>query len=94
MGRNKKDSSPIRFILNLSDAIVTNSYLMLYPKEHLQQAISKNPLSVYMIWEALKEINGNDIQEEGRIYGGGLKKIEPKELAKVPCKDLIKACGF
>ena len=93
MGRGKKDSSPIRFILNLSDAIVTNSYLMLYPKEHLQQAISENPSAVYKIWETLKKINGNAIEEAGRVYGGGLKKIEPKELAKVPCEDLLKLCS-
>ena len=92
MGRGKDDGSPIRFILNLSEAIVTNSYLMLYPKEHLQKAISDNPNSVYRIWELLKGISGNDIEEEGRIYGGGLKKIEPSELAKVPCGDLMKLC--
>lgn len=88
MGRGKDNSSPIRFILNLSDAIVTNSYLMLYPKAHLQQVISANPNSIYKIWEILKGISGNEIEEEGRVYGGGLKKIEPKELAKVPCGDL------
>ena len=26
------------------------------------------------------------------IYGGGLKKIEPSELAKVSCGDLMKLC--
>lgn len=80
------------FILNLSEALATNSYLMLYPKEHLQKAISDNPNSVYRIWESLKGISGNDIAEEGRIYGGGLKKIEPSELAKVSCGDLMKLC--
>lgn len=92
MGRGKDSSSPIRFILNLSEAIVTNSYLMLYPKTHLQKAISKNPNSVYRIWETLKGISGKKIEEEGRVYGGGLKKIEPRELAKVPCEDLIRLC--
>ncbi|MBR1553319.1 MAG: hypothetical protein IJ631_04835, partial [Schwartzia sp.] len=93
MGRGKNDSSPIRFILNLSDAIVTNSYLMLYPKENLQRTISEKPNSIYKIWETLKNISANDIEEQGRIYGGGLKKIEPKELAKVPCKDLLRLCN-
>lgn len=78
--------------MNLSDAIVTNSYLMLYPKPALQKAISKDPDSVYRIWEMLKKISGAEIEEEGRVYGGGLKKIEPKELAKVPCGDLISVC--
>ena len=65
---------------------------MIYPKEHLQKAISDNPNSVYRIWELLKAISGNDIEEEGRVYGGGLKKIEPRELAKVPCCDLLELC--
>lgn len=93
MGRSKDNRPPIRFILNLSDAVVTNSYLMLYPKEHLQQAISENPHSVYKIWEMLKSIRKNEIEEEGRVYGGGLKKIEPKELAKVSCGDLVDLCA-
>jgi len=92
MGRGKDKGSPVRFILNLSEAIVTNSYLMLYPKDHLKQAISANPDSVYKIWEVLKGISGNEIEEEGRVYGGGLKKIEPGELAKVPCGNLIDLC--
>lgn len=93
MGRAKDNGSPIRFILNLSEAIATNSYLMLYPKENLQKTISDDPNSVYRIWEHLKAIKGNEIEEEGRFYGGGLKKIEPKELAKVPCGDLMKLCS-
>lgn len=92
MGRSKGNSSPIRFILNLSEAIATNSYLMLYPKACLQQTISEKPNSVYKIWEILNSIGGNEIEEEGRVYGGGLKKIEPRELAKVPCCDLIDLC--
>ena len=32
------------------------------------------------------------IEEEGRVYGGGLKKIEPKELAKVSCANFIDLC--
>ena len=93
MGRGNDNGSPIRFILNLSEAIVTNSYFMLYPKEPLRKTISENPSSVYRIWELLKGIRGGDIQEEGRVYGGGLKKIEPRELAKVPCGDFSKICS-
>lgn len=55
---------------------------MLYPKEHLQKAISDNPKSIYRIWELLKSINGSDIEEEGRVYGGGLKKLSRENLPK------------
>lgn len=92
MGRGKNGRSPIRFILNQSEAVATNSYLMLYPKASLAQAISQNPNAVYQIWEALRAIHGYEIEAEGRVYGGGLKKIEPRELAKVPCDDLLRFC--
>lgn len=93
MGRGNVDRTPIRFILNLSDAIVTNSYLMLYPKEGLQQAISDDPSVIFKIWEELKKIGAGEIEDEGRVYGGGLKKIEPKELAKVACDGLRAVCS-
>lgn len=92
MGRGNAGGAPIRFILNLSDAIVTNSYLMLYPKERLQQVITNDPDIVYQIWEELKTIGADEIEDEGRVYGGGLKKIEPKELAKVACAGLRAVC--
>lgn len=88
MGRGNAGCAPVRFILNLSDAIVTNSYLMLYPKEQLQQAICDNPSIIYQVWEELRAIGTDEIDDEGRVYGGGLKKIEPKELAKVVCNGL------
>lgn len=94
MGRRTAGGTPIRFILNLSDAIVTNSYLMLYPKERLQQAISNNPDIVYQIWKELKTISADEIEEKGRVYGGGLKKIEPRELAKVACDSLRSVCNI
>lgn len=93
MGRGKDNASPIRFILNMSDAIVTNSYLMLYPKRILQEVISQNPNIILDIWEELKHIGKSAIEDEGRIYGGGLKKIEPRELAKVRCDGLKKFCS-
>lgn len=88
MGRGKQGDAPFRFILNLSNAIATNSYLMLYPKESLQAAILQCPDLAIKIWLELKTIAAAEIEDEGRVYGGGLKKIEPKELAKVPCEGL------
>lgn len=90
MGRSKNGGSPIRFILNHSKAIVTNSYLMLYPKKELQKQIEKDNEITFKIWDILKNIDGTNIEDEGRIYGGGLRKIEPKELTKVICPDILK----
>lgn len=90
MGRGTNNHAvPFRFILNHTNAIATNSYLMLYPKDLLTNIIDKSPDAVNKIWKALTDITTSDLEYEGRIYGGGLKKIEPKELACVRCPNLV-----
>ncbi|MEB3182689.1 MAG: N-6 DNA methylase [Nostocaceae cyanobacterium] len=81
MGRT--DSSrgrPFRFILNHSMATATNVYLMLYPKPNLAVALAQNPSLLLQVWQALDEISDETLMGEGRVYGGGLHKLEPKEL--------------
>ena len=87
MGRGNAERMPFRFILNHSNAIASNSYLLLYPKENLQKFLSEKQ-AYREVWDALRNISISDMEVEGRIYGGGLKKIEPKELAKVKCNNL------
>lgn len=89
MGRgNDEHAAPFRFILNHTSAIATNSYLMLYPKNILQEAITQVPDILHEVWIALSNITASDLESEGRVYGGGLKKIEPKELSYVKCPRL------
>ena len=89
MGRGTSEhSAPFRFILNHTDAIATNSYLMLYPKTILREAITQSPDVLHKIWEILTNITASALECEGRIYGGGLKKIEPRELSYVKCPRL------
>ncbi len=89
MGRgNSEHTAPFRFILNHTNAIVTNSYLMLYPKDILNDVITQYPDILHKVWEVLTSITACDLEYEGRIYGGGLKKMEPKELAFVKCPRL------
>lgn len=89
LGRgNVKSGRPFRFILNQSNATVSNGYLALYPKEPLAQAIVKNPSFARHVWEILNRICSNSMLAEGRVYGGGLHKLEPKELANVPATEL------
>ena len=87
MGRIRSDSSgPFRFIRNHSLATAPNLYLMLYPKPELARQIEDNPDTAENLWEALKSIPPDVMIACGRVYGGGLHKIEPKELGKVPLK--------
>lgn len=82
MGRSDSDGkSPFRFILNHSNAIAANVYLMLYPKPSLEEVLRDNPILRRKLWEALNLIPAETLIGEGRVYGGGLYKIEPKELA-------------
>ena len=85
MGREKSNGNmAFRFILNHSNAVVTNSYLALYPKDNLKRAFVEKPELKRCIWTMLNSLTSESITAEGRIYGGGLKKIEPSELLNVP----------
>lgn len=85
---NKEGSSPFRFIANKSKAVVSNSYLILYPKSKLEEIVEKNPSSYHAILQALNSITSKAMTDEGRVYGGGMQKLEPKELLKVVATEL------
>ena len=83
MGRGSKTGNAFRFILNHSDAIATNSYLLLYPTDYLLSKLQFDKQLIHDIWVSLNSISDDYIRQEGREYGGGLKKIEPKELENI-----------
>ncbi len=91
MGRHLDKRKPFRFILNHSKAIVANSYLVLYPKDFLRDAIKKDGTLLKKIWVELNNVNADSMIGNGRVYGGGLHKIEPKELANVSADGIIEA---
>ena len=87
MGRIRSHSSgPFRFIRNHSQATAPNLYLMLYPKPDLARQIENNPDIASGLWEALNSIPIEVMTACGRVYGGGLYKMEPRELSRVPLK--------
>lgn len=89
IGRSdKKEKKPFRFILNYSKAIVSNSYLILYPKKDLKNKIDYQPELLEKIKESLNQISTTAMLEEGRVYGGGMHKLEPKELSNVSANEL------
>jgi adenine-specific DNA-methyltransferase len=79
---------PFRFIRNRSRATASNVYLMLYPKPQLAQLAANDSTLMDRVCDALNRINGHTLRREGRVYGGGLHKLEPKELANASA-DLI-----
>jgi len=90
MGRpTQKSAVPFRFILNHSKATAANVYLLLYPKPLFAELLSGSPDLLRKVWERLTLITGETLVGEGRIYGGGLHKMEPKELANVPAEGIL-----
>lgn len=93
LGRSdKKNGRPFRFILNHSRATAANVYLMLYPKEPLRNAIAQSLELKRQVWAFLNGIQPEEMLSEGRVYGGGLHKLEPKELGRVPAAALASIC--
>ena len=84
MGRaHKEESRPFRFILNESKATSANSYLMLYPREKLTSIAGVEPSVYEEIWRVLNKISSLELINGGRVHGGGLHKLEPKELGNI-----------
>jgi hypothetical protein len=89
LGRgDAKNGRPFRFILNHSKATVANVYLAMYPTPVLSRELSRDPALIRRVWEILNRITPHQLLSEGRVYGGGLHKLEPKELANVPVPEI------
>jgi hypothetical protein len=91
MGRKGGKLVPFRFIWNQSKAVVPNVYLMLYPREHLALLLQNNLERQKQVYELLQQIDIESLIDEGRTYGGGLHKIEPKELYNVRLTNIPEA---
>ncbi len=89
MGRGSHDRQPFRFIWNRSAAIGTNLYLMLYPRKRLAEMLRRHPERAGGVFEMLGQVTGHEMRGEGRVYGGGLHKIEPSELGRISAVPLL-----
>lgn len=89
MGRRDSPNSTFRFILNFSQATAANVYLLLYPKLGVARYLEKHPHDRKLIWEGLRSISTESLIQEGRVYGGGLYKLEPRELAHASAEPLL-----
>ena len=89
MGRSRNGTPPFRFIWNRSQATAHNVYLMLYPKEPMRIAMKNTPALEEEVFRALQRIAPTEFVAEGRVYGGGLHKVEPGELSKIPAPSTL-----
>lgn len=90
LGRgDAKTGRPFRFILNGSRATVANVYLAVYPTPLMTREMAKDPGLLHKVWKALNEISPEVLLGEGRVYGGGLHKLEPRELSNVSAAFLM-----
>ena len=91
MGRSAEGRPPFRIILNKSKAVATNVYLMLYPKAPLSKA-TRFASGRKLVWHALRRTMEAEWTRSGRVYGGGLHKVEPSELGRLPADRLLDVC--
>jgi hypothetical protein len=67
---------------------------MLYPKPLLANQIKQSSDALRSLWQALNAIGKETLLGNGRVYGGGMHKLEPKELANVPADELAAVVGL
>ncbi len=93
MGRARNGKHPFRFIWNRSTATAHNVYLMLYPKGPLLHVLGRDPDAHLQVLRALQDIAPEKLVSEGRVYGGGLHKVEPRELAEISADAVLDRIG-
>ncbi len=94
IGRSDHNGRPFRFLLNNSKATATNVYLCLYPQPLLAKQLALQPDVLRLLWEGLNSISKEALLGNGRVYGGGMHKLEPRELANVPVDFLATLVGL
>ena len=90
MGRSSNGAAPFRVILNRSRAIATNVYLMLYPRKPLRRELASES-GERAVLASLNRIVEAQWETNRRVYGGGLYKVEPRELGGIAADALVDA---
>ena len=90
MARPRPSAPPFRFFWNRSRASAPNVFLLLYPRPSLKARLEAQPDLYPRLFDQLKAIPARHLLGEGRVYGGGLHKIEPRELAALPADEIAR----
>ena len=88
MGRRRNGQLSLRFIWNQSNAVATNVYHVIYPKPLFATYLAEYPKASEQVYKLLNQITELDLIENGRTHGGGLHKLEPRELYQLPVSNL------
>lgn len=89
MGRSENTNRcPLHFYLNLSKAVVSNVFLNLYPKPFLGKLLEDDENRLGELLRSLQAVTCTQVVEEGRSYGGGLHKLEPREMGNIALQPL------
>jgi adenine-specific DNA-methyltransferase len=83
MGRGQGNKSPFRFIWNQSNARASNVYLLLYPRPEFLEKVGNDSTAYSKIFQMLNTISADTFRSGGRVYGGGLHKLEPREVGNL-----------
>jgi adenine-specific DNA-methyltransferase len=83
------ETSVFRFVSNESDAIALNSHLMIYLKKSYADALetyapARRRATLDQLRAGLEAIGARAMIDGGRVYAGGLHKLEPKEFLHLP----------
>jgi adenine-specific DNA-methyltransferase len=94
MGRQRDTAKPFRFIWNKSQATAANVYLLLYPRPNLARISTDRPQVAEAVFGALNGLDIEHMISNGRVYGGGLHKLEPSELGNLSAASIAGAAGI
>jgi len=62
---------------------------MLYAQNGLAAMLRRHPDRAEAVHVLLGQVTGHELRGEGRVYGGGLNKIEPCELARISATSFV-----
>jgi hypothetical protein len=94
MRRQGAGGNPFRFFRNHWRGIAANVYLRLYPEGSLKAALDRSPELGEVVFSRLRSITADHLMSEGRVYGGGLHKLEPRELSGLPADTLARLANI